>query len=377
MPSHYQILLDGTPAEDALHDALTALEVEESLDLPGAVQLGLPVDRTAAGDLSHVAVGRFGPLAGVAVVATAAAGAECIFDGVVLAHQLRLQTGTTGSSVQVWGQDASWLMNLEEKVREWVDMTDADVAAAIFGEYGITPAPENAADESPMHTEAGHSLMQRAPDIQFLRHLARRTGKLCRVICRAAPDERIGYFARPKLDGEPAAVLRCNDPVAPNVSALDLYWDVSRPSRVEARQALLNDPDEDGASGAAAASGLPLLDARGLADFAGRPMTIRLTAPVDEAGELAQRARAVLGEAGWFVHVEVEADVARLGAVLRAGALVQLDSIGALHSGTYLVWSVRHTITRETHRMKLVLSRNAVGLAPASGGGLAGLLGGL
>ena len=72
-------------------------------------------------------------------------------------------------------------------------------------------------------------------------------------------------------------------------------------------------------------------------------MTVLLTAPVDDAGELTLRAEALLREAGWFVRCEGEADVARLKAVLRAGTVVQVDGVGALHSGKYLVWSVRHT----------------------------------
>ena len=46
--------------------------------------------------------------------------------------------------------------------------------------------------------------MQRGTDIQFLRDLARRNGKLCRV--GRAPTsraQRTGYFAKPELDGDP------------------------------------------------------------------------------------------------------------------------------------------------------------------------------
>ena len=48
------------------------------------------------------------------------------------------------------------------------NLTDADVANSIFGDYGFTPAPENSDDDSPSHVESGHSLMQRGSDIQFL-----------------------------------------------------------------------------------------------------------------------------------------------------------------------------------------------------------------
>jgi phage protein D len=217
--------------------------------------------------------------------------------------------------------------------------------------------------------------MQRGSDIQFLRGLARRNGKLCRVTCATKPGQRVGYFAKPQLAGDAAVTLKLNDPQSWTVSALDFEWDVTRPSAVKARQALLTDPSEDGAGADTADSGLAALDARGLAAFAGKPMTVLLTAPVDDAGELVLRAQALLREAGWFARCEGEVDAARLNAVLRAGTVVAVEGVGALHSGKYYVWSVRHTIDADSHKMKFLLVRNAAGPEPTGGAG--GLLGGL
>jgi phage protein D len=254
-------------------------------------------------------------------------------------------------------------------------VTDADVANSIFGNYGITPASDNLTDDSPSHTESGHSLMQRGSDIQFLRTLARRNGKFCRVFCADKPGNRTGFFAKPNLSGAPAAVLSLNDLQAWTVSALDLFWDATLATAVIARQSLFTDSDENGVSADTSDSGLTSLGSRGLAAFTGQPMTVFVSAPVDAAGELTLRAESLLRESGWFVRCEGEANVARLGVVLRAGSIVSVVGIGALHSGSYLVWSVRHTITTDAHKMKFVLVRNAVGPAPSGGAGLAGLAG--
>jgi phage protein D len=394
MASSWQLLLNGQQADQDLYTLIGSIEVEESLDLPAAVQILLPVSRSSNMDLTFVSDPRFAPLANVAVVATGggggasgvvggAAGAvsaslgsdaappatQCIFDGYVLSHKVHLETGTTNSTLTVWGQDASWLMNLTEKVTEWVDVTDADVASEIFGDYGITPSDQNAQDDSPSHTEDGHSLMQRGSDIQFLRMLARRNGKVCRVACADKPGARTGYFAKPKLDGDPAATITLNDLTNWTVSALDLEWDATRPTAVVARQALFSDASDGGVSADTSNTGLVALGDRGLADFTGKSMTVLLAAPVDSTGELTLRAQSVLREADWFVRCDGDADVERLGVVLRAGMIVALAGIGALYSGRYLVWSVRHRITQEAHTMKFVLLRNAVGNPPANGGG--------
>lgn len=371
--SSFQLLMDGTAADDAFYPGLASLEVEENIDLPGAIQLRLSVGNSEDGDLTFVNDSRLRPFTNLAVVVTPEGqSGQCIFDGYVLSHKLHLDRGTTASTLQVWGQDASWLMNLEEKVKEWVDVTDADVAGAIFGDYGITPSSDNSTDDSPSHTESGHSLMQRASDIQFLRSLARRNGKLCWIACAEQAGQRTGYFIKPNLDGEPVATISLNDPEAPNVGALDFEWDVGRPSAVKARQALFNDSSPDGVSADTSDSGLTALDERGLADFAGREMSVLLTAPVDDGGELTLRAQSVLREAGWFARCEGEVDLSSLNAVLRVGTLVMVNAAGSLNSGKYFVWSVRHSIGADTHKMRFVLVRNAVGPEPGGGGGLLG-----
>lgn len=373
MGATFQFLINGSPADDQLLTVMGPLEVEENADLPGAIQLTLPVDADGNGDLTLVNDPRFQPFSNLAVVATAAGQSdECIFDGFVLSSKLHLQKGTTGSTLTVWGQDASWLMNLEEKVKEWTDVTDADVANSIFGDYGIKPADNNTNDDSPSHTEDTHTLMQRASDIQFLRMLARRNGKLCRVACTGTPGQRTGYFAKPSVDGDPAVTLELNDPTSWTVDALDLEWDVTRPTEVQAAQALFNESDADGVSVDLTDSGLDLLDDRDLASFSGKTMSVLLTAPVDSADELTLRAESALREAGWFVRCSGQADVSRLNAVLRVGSVVGINSAGSLNSGKYFVWSVRHTIDKQSHKMNFVLVRNAMGSAPSGGGGIPG-----
>src|SRR5271165_4911446 len=113
MGATFQFLINGDPADDQLLTAMGPLEIEENADLPGAIQVLVPVDSDGNGDLSFVNDSRFQPFVNLAVVAAPDGGPDqCIFDGYVLSNKLHLQKGTTGSSLQVWGQDASWLMNL-------------------------------------------------------------------------------------------------------------------------------------------------------------------------------------------------------------------------------------------------------------------------
>lgn len=367
MSTTFDIVIDGAPADD-FTSQMASLEVEENADLPGAFTLTLPMKLSEQGDYDTPSDPRLKPLANIAVTAKAGDGVtHCLIDGYVLSHRLHLGQGSTDSHLAVWGQDASWLMNTAEQVREWIDVTDAAVAASVFGEYGFIPDPKNTEGDSPAHTESGHSLMQRATDAQFLDDLARRSGKLCRVFCTDTPGVRTGWFAAPSLDGAPALALVLNGADDANIDSVEVSWDVMRPVAIGAEQALFT--GEDPAVGDSQDSGLPPLDAQDLATFMGQPMTALLTATVDDGGELTTRAQAVLRDAAWFVKCEGTTDAGRLGGILRVGSVATLNAAGAMHSGKYLVWKVRHSITAEAHKMAFTLVRNAVG-APAAAGGL-------
>jgi hypothetical protein len=298
-----------------------------------------------------------------------------IFDGYVLGHKLHIESGIRESTLEVYGQDASWLMNLEEKTREWANTTDGLAANSIFDEYGFTPTSGNLDDDSGTYTDDAHTLMQRGTDFNFLKTLAYRAGKLFRVVGGAAPGAPVGVFAKPDTAGDSKATLKPNDPDAPNVRKLDFEWDVMRPTAVTALQSLFSDSSGEPATGDSTDSGLGAMADRDLETFAGKAMTVRLTVPADDAGQLSSRAAALLRESQWFVRCTGEADLSALHVVFRTGAVVSIEGVGSVHSGKYFVWSVRHVIDQQHHKMNFVLVRNAVGPSPSGGGpGLGGLL---
>jgi len=365
--SSFSLSFAGQVATD-LSTSFVEMEIEENVELPSAFSIKLPLNVTQSGDYDLVIDPRMAPLTNVSVVATASDGqAQCLIDGYLLSQTVHLDTGTSSSTIQIWGQDATWLMNTTEQTKEWADVTDSDVAASIFGNYGITPDSANTDDDSPAYTSDTNTLVQRGTDAQFLRRLAKRSGKIFRVYCTDTPGDRTGTFARPSTDGDPATTLTLNDMNTATVNALDISWDVMRPTATIAMQELVSSPDQSGAGGTTSDSGIDPMEAQSLSQFAGTTVTSLLTATVDSAQELTMRAQSVLTEAGWFVRCKGQADVGRLGSILRAGTVAQLNTAGSLHSGNYYVWSVRHKITSQQHMMDFVLVRNAMGAAPSGG----------
>lgn len=370
MSPEIQIDAGGAPGCDDLHHAAQLIEVHENADRPDTLLIRLPVNRTSAGDLQFVGDGSFEPGSNLSVVIAAKGQApQCIFDGYALSWRLHLDRTSSASTVDVWGHDASWLMSTSDTVREWSGMTDGQVANAIFSSYGFTPADANTAQDSPQHDPGSHSLFQRATDLQFLRGLARRNGKLLRVACADRAGARIGYFVTPDVSARPAVTISLVDPDAWSVDALEFDWDVLRPGEVDASQVDLASSADRGVAGNATSSGLPTMSAVDYATYADQAGTLLLTAAAD-VPELTMRTTATLRDAEWFVRCRGEATFERLGQVLRAGSVVALEGAGKLHSGNWLVWNVVHRIVVDEISFSFTLVRNAVG---APSGGLPGI----
>jgi len=382
MGSKIQLALGGSAVSSVFYNAIELLEVEENADRPDALVMRVPVNRTSGGDLQYVGDGTFEPYTNITLTVTPPSQpTQCIFDGYALSWKLHLDRTGSCSTLDIWAQDASWLMNLSDTVQEWPGMTDGQVANQIFSSYGFTPAASNTDDDSPTHDPDEHSLFQRATDLQFLRGLARRNGKLCRVACTDTPGKRTGYFITPDVSGGPVTTITLSDPDAWSVDALEFEWDVMRPAEVDASQLPLDSASDQGVPGNATDGGLAQLSTsatptRDFPTYANVPSipsggsgTLLLT-PAADVAELPLRTAAALRDAQWFVRCTGETDVLRLGNTLRVGTVVEIDGAGALQSGNWFVWSVRHKITIDTIKLEFTLVRNAMGAPPSSGGGL-------
>jgi phage protein D len=361
MPFPFQLQLGGTPVDEVFYTDAQQIEVEENADTPDALLLRLPVNRTQAGDLSYVGDDTFVPGTGVSVVVgPTGQPSQCIFDGYVLAWKLHLDRAGQASTIEAWAQDATWLMNINENVLEWSGLTDGEVANAIFAGYGFMPAPGNTDDDSPAHQEDDHTLFQRDTDLRFLRGLARRNGKILRVTAGAVPGLRTGYFVTPDVTAAPAATISLAGGDNWTLDALDFSWDVMRPTSVTTSQISFDDTSGQGVPTDTASSGLAAMADRDLAAYSGQPATTLLTATADPP-ELPQRAAALLRDADWLARCEGTVDGDRIGTVLRVGTVVTIEGAGALQSGSWFVWTVRHMLAKDSYKMRFTLVRNAMG----------------
>jgi phage protein D len=336
---------------DAELGAATLVEVHERAGAPTTFRLRFEAD-IGQGDLPQLVDPRRGPGSVLSVLLPLGGVTHCLVKGPVHGQRVHLEHGGDGSYFEVKGADRSSEMDREARSEVWDGVVDSDVVSTIATRYGFqadveaTPATR---------AEAKHTLVQRASDLRFVQRLARRNGSLFWISADGAGVET-AHFRRPPLGGSPSATLEINR-ANPGVNALDLRWDVERPTSFEARQLELESKGD--IDGSVSQSPLTALAAKDLAAITADTRSALLDLPADEAGDLRARSEGALIDASWFVRATCEARLDAVGALVRAHSVVELKGAGSRHSGRYFVASVRHTIDATQHRMELELTRNA------------------
>src|SRR5262249_44882583 len=131
------------PAPAALINAMQRIEIETSTELAGMFRMRFGMNQAPGTDWGLV--GRqyqgtlFRPFPPVPVPLKAGIEfPQAIINGYIAGQQVTYDDVGGNSAVEVVGMDATMLMNLQEKVMAW-PLTDSDIAAQIFAQYGITP----------------------------------------------------------------------------------------------------------------------------------------------------------------------------------------------------------------------------------------------
>ena len=227
----YTLLIDEQPATSDVIGAVRELEVDDSMDRASAFRIQLAMSSTADGDWSLLAGDLFRPLTPVNVRVGIGTTSESLIKGYVTAVQALFEERPGESSLEVTGVDASVRMNLEEKVRAWPNLSDAEIAERIFGEYGLDA---DTTSTSPTRSESETTTTQRSTDIRFLRRLAARNGYSCYVETDPSSDAETGVFAPLDLTAPAQGVLSVRFGEAGNLERFSARYEMVRPTTAEA-----------------------------------------------------------------------------------------------------------------------------------------------
>lgn len=259
----------------------------------------------------------------------------------------------TDSYLEVWGMDESVLMDREEKLKDWPNRKDSDIASEIFSNYGLTPEVE---DTEVIHDEVLSTIIQRESDIKFLKRLARRNGYECFV------QNSTGYFRQPVLNESPQKVLAAHFGNETNLSFFQAGLNALRPTIVEMSQldsmtkeirSVTIDNMEQNQLGQTLSSELIPSGV----EPTGLYVKHALTTSQQEMKVLCQ---ALYDEAEWLLEGEGEIISSLYQDVLRARRLVTIKGVGRTYSGTYYVTNVRHSFTQDGYTQHFKVRKNAL-----------------
>jgi phage protein D len=355
---NYSLTIGGSPADADLLGTVQQLEVEDSAGMAGILRLKVAVAVGAGGsDWDVIDDGLFQRLTEIKVGVTLGSLSETLLTADVIETNADFSNRPGQSVLNVVAMDPSVRMNLEEKIRQWPNMSDGDIASRIFEEYGFSPEVDST---TPSRTETETTVIQRGTDIQFLRQLARRNGFECYVESNPRSGGLEGHFHAPRLDQEELETLSVNLGEATNVNSFRARYDMLRPTTVqvtgldiESQSDQIAQADSVAQTGLGRTSALP----------GSRPRVVLASRMgLAQTGELQTYAQAVVDRSAWAVSAEGELNTASYGAILRARRPVPVRGAGRQFSGVYYVEKVLHTFTGDGYIQRFTLRRNATGL---------------
>jgi phage protein D len=355
-----------------LYNDLVSLEVELDDELAGMFRMNISLLLSADGTWSYLDDDRLTIWKQVVVTAGLEDDSAQLISGYITHIRPKFGIGLDECSLEIWGLDASVLMDREDKLKDWPSRKDSDIATEILNTYGLTPQVE---DTSVIHDEQVSTIIQRETDIRFLKRLALRNGYECYV------DGDTGYFQPPQLGGTPQQVLAVQFGDDTNVNRFHLEVNALATADVSMSQI---DHDTKQVLDATSAPGdQQALGASGPASYLSGSATSALVyigkTVATGNPEMTALCQGLYNEGEWFVTGEGEVAANQYGNVLMPRAPVTIKGIGETFSGIYYVTHVNHVFNSDGYVQHFRVKRN--GLMPtgaenfsANGGGLLGSL---
>lgn len=350
----FLIEINGEEVADIYED-LISLEVELSDELPATCKLSLALyKRRSDGTWMYLDEERFRLWNRIVVqIGFVESGREELISGYVTQVTASFDPDQGQSVLEILGMDGSVRMDREEKLKDWPNKKDSDIATEIFGLYGFTPEVE---DTAIIHDEALSTVIQRETDLQFLKRLALRNGFNCYV------EGTTGYFRPVPADDRPQPALAAHSGEETNLNRFSISVDALQSANVAmfqvdrlTKEVLTAEVEES------ETQPLGELDAGALlgTGMAAAKVFVAKNAATGTP-EMTALCQGLYQEGTWFVTGEGEIDAAAYEHVLKPRGLVTINGVANTYRGVYYVSYVRHVVSRESYTQSFRVKRNAL-----------------
>ncbi len=368
----FRVYFDGTPATDEQLDLVTSIRVDQAIGMATEAEIKIALTTDDAGAWSGMEEGFAQPFARVRVEVKIGDDSDAgdfvpLIDGPIVGQRFELGAGPGESTLSLVVHDDSILLNREEKVALYEDMTADEVVQQLYSDAGLTPEVDSV-------PAAGSALtryvVQRGTAMQLVRELARRYGMFAYVKPGDAPGASTGVFQRPALAAGalPGLLLMGTDR---NIDGFSAQFDALRPLTASAGNVSIT--DKTALSSDTTTSDLDPLGDEAVHDFVSPLATALLARTREETNDLDAATQAAVDLSSFAYSATAEVDAERYNTVLSPHQVISVAGAGGYLSGDYLISRVTHQITEDAYKQKFTLRRNA----RSAGGGGSPLLGGI
>jgi len=349
---NFTIEIEGEEVGDIYPD-LISLEVELDDELAGMFRLRIAILQQPDGIWTYLDDERFIVWKKVTITAGFESGTGELISGYITHVKPSFDPDPSQCTLEIWGMDGSVLMDREEKLKDWPNKKDSDIASEIFNLYGFTPEVE---DTGVIHDEVVSTIIQRETDMQFLKRLALRNGFECYV------DGTRGFFRKPQVDATPQPVLAAHFGDETNLNRFSIEVNALTPANTAMFQVdRANKEVLDATAESSQQTSLGDIDAAGLLAAGIEPGQVYIGMNVATGNpEMAALCQGLYHEGEWFVTGEGEIAANQYGHVLKPRGTVTIKGIGETHSGVYYVTHVTHSFTAEGYTQSFRVKRNAI-----------------
>jgi len=365
MDISFTLLINGMPADQDLLAALQQIEVEDHADMADILRLRFAIGvRDGCANWSIIDEDLFQALDEITIMVQVGTLAEPLIVAHVTQVDGQFSNQPGQSMLNVVAMDPTMLMNLRETVRSWPNMSDSEIATAIFTDaaytrhHRIVPVVETT---TLRRQETETTVMQRGTDIQFLRELAERNGFECYLEVNPLTRQVEGHFHPPRPEENPQGVLSVNLGESTNVNSFNARHDMLRPTAVRATGLDAETQSEQQAQ--AEGQTLSTLGAEPTLGGGQLRETLVSQSGLFQTGELQTYAQAEAERSSWAITAEGELHTPAYGRILRAKRPVEVRGAGRQFSGVYYVERVHHTFSGDSYTQRFTLRRNALGLS--------------
>lgn len=364
---NFTIAIEGEEVTN-LYPDLLSLEIELDDEIAGMFRMQIALMLQPDGAWKYLDDEQFMVWKEVVITAGFESGTEELITGYITHVRPNFDPDPTQCTLEIWGMDGSVLMDRQEKLKDWPNKKDSDIAREIFSLYGFTPDIE---DTTIIHDEAVSTIIQRETDIQFLRRLALRNGFECYV------EGTTGVFKSPQTGGTSQPVLAVHFGGETNVNRFSIEINALTPVNVAMFQVdRVNKEIVEAIAETSQQAALGQDNAATLVAAGMDPGQVYIGMNVTTGNpEMTALCQGLFHQGEWFVTGSGEIAANQYAHVLKPRQTVTIKGVGETYSGIYYVSHVTHSLTPEGYVQSFKIKRN--GINPTGAEDFSSALGGL